>query len=64
MDNEYVPEYNSVKDATEAVSGYNKYLIECCKNCKEFYKGYKWMYAEDYYKDHNNEDSNSSTEDD
>ncbi|PAV30187.1 hypothetical protein CIL05_06885 [Virgibacillus profundi] len=44
---ELIVEYSSMKQAQE--SGYTRQLIrQCCTGILEMYKGFKWMYKEDY----------------
>ena len=42
---------NPIHDIKADKEGFNhKHIIECCKGKAKTYKGYKWMYYEDYIK--------------
>lgn len=54
-----VTEFNSVAQANLSfgVASNNSNIIRCCKGKQKTYKGYKWMYKEDYLKLRGNETS-------
>jgi group I intron endonuclease len=50
LNNEYIAEFESIKDAAISISGNECYIGSCCKGNKKDYKDYKWMYKEDWDK--------------
>lgn len=48
LDGRYINRFDSVKQSVEAVGGTKKGVISCCKGERNEYKGFKWMYEEDY----------------
>jgi hypothetical protein len=47
---EFLNEFPSAKSAAVSVGGkYGSAIIDCCKGRGLTYKGYKWMYAKEYY---------------
>lgn len=51
-DNKLIAKYNNMSN----IEGFNKSGIwNCCNNKKKTYKGYKWMYLEDYEQKYSNE---------
>lgn len=49
----YLREFSSIKDSVEFIGGSKKGVIDCCKGRREQYKGFKWVYADEYVGDGN-----------
>lgn len=48
LDGEFIREYES--EASTKVNGFSSRRIsECCNGKRKLHKGYKWMFAKDYY---------------
>lgn len=45
---DFVQKFNSVKEAYESINGAKSSMIKCLKNKDGSYKGFKWMYEDDY----------------
>lgn len=50
LNNDYIAEFESIKYAATSIDGNEGYISACCKGNKRYYKGYKWMYKEDWDK--------------
>lgn len=50
MDNSFVREYESVREAERVLGIYATDICKVLKGKKKSLKGYKWVYAKDYYK--------------
>ena len=53
----YIRTFECMRRACELYNVTPTSLTRCCQGKIKTTGGYKWMYAEDYYKDHNDEDS-------
>lgn len=47
MDGNFIEEFQSARQGAITVDGYSSEVLKCCKR-KGSYKGYKWLYKEDY----------------
>lgn len=48
LDSTFINEYDNIRMLDELVF-HNSAIVMCCKGKRKTYKGYKWMYKEDYY---------------
>lgn len=48
LDGEFIAEYKTVKEAGLAIDGNRNYISYCCRGIKDNYRGYKWMFKDDY----------------
>lgn len=51
LNGNFISDYISAKEAAKSVNGYGTDITKCCRNKRKQYKGYKWIYFEDYYSD-------------
>ncbi|WP_010249204.1 NUMOD1 domain-containing DNA-binding protein [Acetivibrio cellulolyticus] len=50
LDNSFIKEYSSIKEASNQTNICNQSILSCCKRRYTQAGGYKWKYAKDYYK--------------
>lgn len=53
LDGDFVGIFDKLSDGAKSVSGYGSSISECCNGKKKQYKGFRWVYAEDYEGDYN-----------
>lgn len=49
MDNNFIREWISAKEAGNELGYDNSNITKCCKGKKNYYKGYKWSYSREYF---------------
>ncbi|PEA25923.1 hypothetical protein CN984_12485 [Bacillus cereus] len=50
LDGEFIAEYPTLKDGGKAIDAHRSGIGKCCAGKQSSYKGYKWMYKDEYMK--------------